>query len=327
MKFFLSLIFLTNPLSCKTTEPDQGSEVRGGATIDLYERLTTAQTPEAMAKAISERVAFLNRITREGTAGSASNCAVGKGQACSLVNIFIELGNPGTADVGHTAISVSSDVDPDPRFRNDQFYDFGPGTTENGKYKVGNPGVFSLPTGHFNSIGGGVPGTQWWDNQWRFNMTPSEIGVKEIYSKLNDLAGNQTVFRVPLCVPRGHANHIRRYWVAAYTDMPTYRIPGHQCTSMVADSFESTIKLAKYDSNTKVKKIIAMMPDPGKIRRFVTSPNSYSERIFSGNRSYYHSCGNLNGKPPKAIVINQFGEFNGPDYQDYVGWQVDRTLP
>ena len=34
-----------------------------------------------------------------------------------------------------------------------------------------------------------------------------------------------------------------RYWVKAYMNMPTYRIPGNHCTSMVAQSFESTFAM------------------------------------------------------------------------------------
>ncbi len=327
--------------SCRTTtQQEPSSEVQGSVGANVLGRLVAANTPEEVVQAITKRLNDVNRYTNVGDAATAANCPVSASDPCSLVNIFIEFETAGTAAVGHTAISISRGLaGEDVNDRNDMYYDFGPGTDmiDGKKVKVGDPGVFSLPPGPMNGLFSGVPGTQWWDNPHRFEnvSTAAEIGVRTIMENIDSLANDYTVIRVPICVNRAHAALMARYWTKAYMDMPTYRVPGNHCTSMVAQSFESTfnasLRLNKTTLGWAAEKLDAYVPNPREIKRWITSPTSYAERVLSGNYSgtldYRHQCGDLKGKAPKAIVVRTEGMFLDPSLKNQVRWTADRSIP
>ena len=338
----LWFIFATGILasSCKTTNnSESGSDVQSAAAANVLGELVAANTPEEVKQAITKRLNDLNRYTNTGESASAANCPVSESDPCSLINIFIEFETAGTANVGHTALSVSRGLaDEDVNNRNDMFFDFGPGTDilDGKKVKVGDPGVFSLPPGSVAGLFSGVPGTQWWDNPHRFGVsTASEIGVREIIENIDSLANDFTVIRVPICVSRAHAALMSRYWTKAYMDMPTYRIPGNHCTSMVAQSFESTFNAAMSLNKSTIgwaaESLDAYVPNPREIKRWITSPTSYAERVLSGNYGgtldYRHQCGNLKGKAPKAIVVRTEEMFLNPKITNLVRWTTDKSIP
>ncbi len=340
----IALVILSSSIisSCKTTSPKKdNSDLRGSAAYSVVSSYMKANTPEEMIAAITKRLNDLNRYTSAGEPANIGNCPISASDPCSLVNIFIEFETPGSGSVGHTAISISHpEKGEDLKKRSDQFFDFGPGrdTLEDGtKIKVGDPGIFSLPPGTFSGLFSGVPGTQWWDNQHRFpgDPTPSQIGVKEIIESIDKLADDYTVIRVPLCVTKAHAAIIFRYWVKAYTNMPPYRIPGNHCTSMVAQSFESTINASKELNrstyNWAIETLDAYVPNPREIKRWITSPTGYAERVLSGNYSgtldYRHQCGELKGKLPNAIVVRNESLFEEEKMRQFVGWKADRSIP
>jgi len=326
--------------SCKTTQQDSSSDVQGAMAANALGELVSADTPEEVVKAVTKRLNDVNRYTNTGEIASAANCPVSESDPCSLVNIFIEFETAGTPTVGHTAISISRGVaGEDVNNRNDMFFDFGPGTDiiDGKKVKVGDPGIFSLPPGPVNGLFSGVPGTQWWDNPHRFSnfTTASEIGVREIMENLDRLADDYTVMRVPICVNRSHAALMTRYWVKTYMNMPTYRIPGNHCTSMVAQSFESTLyasqKLNQSTLGWAAETLDAYVPNPREIKRWITSPTGYAERVLSGKYSgtldYRHQCGVLKGKAPKAVVVRTENMFLDPKMKDHVKWTTDRSMP
>lgn len=327
--------------SCKTAAPaETNSEIRGGAAYDAVSDYMTANTDEEVIAAVTKRLEDLNRYTSMGEAANYNNCPVAADDPCSLVNIIIEFERPGSGSVGHTAVSISRTVPgEDVANRNDQFYDFGPGTDEmdGKKVKVGDPGIFSLPMGTFSGLFSGVPGTQWWDNQHRFkgNPHPSSIGIREIIENIDTLAGDYSIIRVPICTTRAHAELIARYWVKTYMDMPTYKIPGNHCTSMVAQSFESTLnasrRLEQSTLNWAAETLDRYVPNPREIKRWITSPAAYAERVLSGKYSgtldYRHQCGTLKGKTPGAIMIKNYSIYDKKGIRDQVKWQPDRSLP
>lgn len=343
MKSNLWFIFAAGILasSCKTTaQREPSSEVQGAVGANILGRLVSANTPEEAVAAMTKRLSDINRYATTGEAASAANCPVSESDPCSLINIFIEFETAGTPTVGHTALSISRGIPgEDVNNRDDMFFDFGPGTDIiNGKkVKVGQAGVFSLPPGPINGLFSGVPGTQWWDNPHRFDnvSTASEIGVHQIMANIDRLADDYTVIRVPICVSRAHGALMSRYWTKAYTDMPTYRIPGNHCTSMVAQSFESTLnaslKLNQSSIGWAAETLDAYVPNPREIKRWITSPTGYAERVLSGTYSgtldYRHQCGDLKGKTPKAVVIRTEKLFQDPELKDVVKWTTDRSMP
>ncbi len=327
--------------SCKTTSEESDSEVQGAVAANILGEMVSANTPEEVVKAVTKRLNDVNHYTNTGDVANAANCPVAESDPCSLVNIFIEFETAGTPTVGHTAISISRGIaGEDVNNRDDMFFDFGPGqdTLEGKKVKVGDPGIFSLPPGPVNGLFAGVPGTQWWDNPHRFDnvSTASEIGVREIMANIDTLADDYTVIRVPICVNRSHAALMSRYWTKTYMSMPTYRIPGNHCTSMVAQSFESTLNaslsLNKSTIGWAAENLDAYVPNPREIKRWITSPTSYAERVlasanYSGTLNYSHQCGSLKGKAPKAIVVRTEAMFLDAKLKDHVRWTADRSVP
>ncbi len=327
--------------SCKTTaNQESSSEVQGAIGAQILGELVAADTPEEVRQAITKRLNDINRYATNGNAASAENCPISEKDPCSLINIFIEFETAGTPTVGHTALSISRDIPgEDVNNRDDVFYDFGPGNDiiDGKKVKVGQPGVFSLPPGPVNGLFSGVPGTQWWDNPHRFDgvSTASEIGVRQIMENIDSLADDYTVIRVPICVTKAHGALMNRYWVKTYLDMPTYRIPGNHCTSMVAQSFESTINASMSLNKTTLgwaaETLDAYVPNPREIKRWITSPTGYAERVLSGNYSgtldYRHQCGDLKGKAPKAVVIRTESLFQDVGLKPHVKWTTDRSMP
>lgn len=327
--------------SCKTTEKQEpSSEVQGAFGGNILQSLVAADTTEEVLEAIVKRLNDINRYATTGDAASAVNCPVSDTDPCSLINIFIEFETAGTGSVGHTALSISRGVPgEDVNNRDDVFYDFGPGSDiiDGKKVKVGQPGIFSLPPGPVNGLFSGVPGTQWWDNPHRFGnvSTSSEIGVREIMANIDTLADDYTVIRVPICVTKAHAALMNRYWVKTYLDMPTYRIPGNHCTSMVAQSFESTLNasmsLNKSTLGWAAETLDAYVPNPREIKRWITSPTGYAERVLSGKYSgtldYRHQCGDLKGKAPKAVVVRTEALFQHVELKPHVRWTTDRSIP
>ncbi len=351
----LFTIVLGTMISCNTTQQND-SQLSGATSYQIFQSITGSNTPEEKIQALTERLDVLNQYTNSGLAATIGNCPIGRGDPCSMVNILIEFETPGSGSVGHTAISVSDPQgveDSNIADRNDQFFDFGPGKEyyidtkgtetqdddEKIPVKVGQPGVYALPPGSFNGLFSGVPGTQWWDNPWRFSdsslVAPSSIGLREIIEDIDRLADDYTVIRVPICMTKEHALMISKWWVKAYTDMPTYRIPGSHCTSMVANSIEQTAAGAKElisgggkDSASIFSKYIL---DPRTIDRYVTSPTKYAKRVLGGDYNsavdYRHQCGDLKGQNPRAIMMRNNTIFNDEKIMPRVKWQEDRSIP
>ena len=154
-------------------------------------------------------------------------------------------------------------------------------------------------------------------------------------ANLDRFADDYTVIRVPICVSRAHGALMARYWTKAYMDMPTYRIPGNHCTSMVAQAFESTFNAAMSFNKTTVgwaaENLDAYVPNPREIKRWITSPTAYAERVLSGNYSgtldYRHQCGALKGKMPKAVVVRTEEMFLDPSMKDHVRWTTNKSNP
>jgi hypothetical protein len=300
----LRILFLVCLAATSCRPRSQASETRGGAARTVSnEIMGVADNKQEMLAAIAKRSNWLSQITKKGTPASRESCPMMAIDPCSQVNIIIELGHPGTSNVGHSGISISDTGDENNSVFH-HYFDYGPGDETGGP--PSSAGFLS-----------GYPGTQWWDHPSKFpevTLTTEEIGLAEILKNIQTLADNYTVLRVPVCTTKKHAQSIISYWRGIYANLPTYRIPGHHCTSLVARSFE----WSHPDLSIMGQAVLRTMDS------WTTSPLAYTKRIFSPNpaRSFYkHTCGANRNQQPRAVVIQSF------DGLAPKKWPTDSTLP
>lgn len=338
---------IINTAGCKTTGAKGQSSEKGALAGRVVNSMMPGDTPEEVVVAIQSRLDNLNLYTSGGELATQSNCPSSPKDPCGMVNIFIEFETPGSRSVGHTGVSVASPLIEE-GVQIHQYYDFGPGKdtievksadgkVETKKIKVGDPGVYSLPRAGGNLFTG-MKGTQWWDNPQLFSSktTPSEITASDIVEKIDDIAGDYTVIRVPICVSKAHQELINRYWVKTYLNMPNYRIPGNHCTSMVAQSFETTIGAAQRlqapsTLSWSVDTLDRYVTSPRDISQWITSPTMYADRVLKNGVKYgvdyRHQCGKLKGSMPQAVVVHTESLFQDEKLEPYVKWKTDSKFP
>ena len=222
---------------------DGAREIRDNTTEAVSETLRGAD--------ILRRKNWLKKITSTGFPANSFNCPIRPHDPCAMVNILIEMSHPGqVGQVGHTGIAIS-DVKPGQSTRlsarNDLYYDFGPGEKLREKNQTDDPSRLERIGEWIDERNPGLfvecEGRPWWDHPNHFpGKTSAEIGFKDILENLDDVAGDHTVFRIPLCVSKLHARAIIDHWEQEIyrENMPNYKVPGLHCTSSVARSFEHT---------------------------------------------------------------------------------------